>query len=371
MTITLIATTVMGLESVLAREIRELGFEDVRVMDTKVEFSGTLKDICRANLLLRTAGRIYIKIAEFKAVTFDDLYEKTKHLDWAQWITQKDAFPVSKVMSRKSVLFSRSDCQAIVKKAVVDSLKKAHKVQYLPEMDAQFPIRVQIEKDIVTLSIDASGSGLNKRGYRAHHDKAPLRETLAAGMVLLSRWRADDVLIDPFCGSGTILIEAAWIAKNIAPGFYRRFNSDKWNVISKTLWKESRREAEALFKPDQKVRIYGSDSNYKAISIANKNIQLAGLSDIYVQKLDARDVSSKYERGKIITNPPYGERLNEKEDAEKLYQDIGQVFTERFPDWHYYILTSDKYFENHFDAPAAKRRKLFNGGIECQFYQYF
>lgn len=372
MTLTLIATTSMGFESVLARELKDLGFDNVTVFDNKVEFTGTKADICKANLWLRTAGRIYIKIATFKATTFDALFDQTIALNWAQWIQKNDQFPVSKVTSRKSALFSKSDCQSIVKKAISNCLQKAHQCQTLPETGAEFPIRIQIENDIVTLSIDASGSGLNKRGYRAHMDRAPLRETLAAGLILLSRWRpSEDVLIDPLCGTGTLLIEAGLIAKNIAPGLHRSFNSEKWEAIPSSYWKTARTEALDLIKKDASFRIYGSDKNPIALSIANKNIALAGLSDIFVQKLDINEVSSRFEVGKIVTNPPYGERLDDLPSVEQLYRDMGKIFLSRFSGWSYYILTPHDTFEQLFGKHSTKHRKLFNGGIQCWFYQFF
>jgi len=372
MKLTLIATTTMGFESVLANEIRALGYESVRVFDSKVEFEGTEKDICRANLWLRTAGRIFVKIAQFKATTFDELFDQTFALNWGQWIQKEDQFPVANVTSRKSILFSKSDCQAIVKKAIVESLKKAHNCQTLPETKASFPIRIQIEKDEVILSIDASGSGLNKRGYRAHMDKAPLRETLAAGLVLLSRWNpSEDVLMDPLCGTGTLLIEAGLIARNIAPGLNRSFNSEAWKIVSDSLWKTAKTEAKDLIKKDAEFRIYGSDHHPKALSIANKNIKLAGLSDIFVQKRELKDISSRFDRGKIITNPPYGERTGEIEEIEKLYKEMGIVFMSHFPAWSYYILTANDNFESLFGKRSTKHRKIYNGGIKCWYYQYY
>ena len=240
---TLIATTTMGFESVLKQELQGLDLNDLKVFDGKVEFKGDIQDICKTNLWLRTAGRIYIKISEFKAFTFDELFEQTKALPWEKWIQQDAQFPVTQVTSRKSVLFSKSDCQAIVKKAVVNRLQSVYKASRLPETGPVVPIRIQIEKDQVILSIDTSGSGLNKRGYRDNQEKAPLRETLAAGLILLSRWRPnEDVLIDPFCGSGTILIEAGLMAKNIAPGLNRTFGAENWSAIPKSYWDEARKE---------------------------------------------------------------------------------------------------------------------------------
>jgi len=369
---TIIATTAMGLEAVLNREIKDLGISSTTVSDGKVEFEGTLLDCVKANLWLRTAGKIYIKIGTFIATTFDHLFEETKALPWGDWIGPKDAFPISKITSRKSELFSKSDCQAIVKKAIVEHLKSTHNVQTLPEFEAEVAVRIQIENDIVTLSIDTSGAGLNKRGYRAHHDKAPLRETLAAGLLYLSRWNPkEDVLIDPMCGSGTLLIEAGLMATNTAPGLHRSFSCEQWASFPQELWDQARDEAKQAINNDATYRIYGSDNSEKALFIARKNIEQAQLKNIYVQKLPLDLLQSRFQRGKIISNPPYGERLEDKDTVEKLYKTLGKVLRKNFPEWHYYILTSHKGFESHFQQRATKRRKLFNGSIECCYYQYF
>jgi putative N6-adenine-specific DNA methylase len=369
---TLIATTAMGLEAVLAREIKKLGYTDYKVFDGKVEFQGTFTDICKSNLWLRTAGKIYIKLASFEALTFDELFEKTKDVPWGDWIGPEDHFPVSKVTSRKSELFSKSDCQSIVKKAIVEQLRTAHNVTHLPETGSTFSVRIQIENDQVILSIDSSGEGLNKRGYRAHNDQASIRETLAAGLIYLSRWDPkNDVLIDPMCGSGTLLIEAGLMAKNIAPGLHRSFVSETWNCFPEKVWFEERSKASEAVDENAKFRIFGSDENGEALSIARENMEIAELSNIYVQKLSLKDLQSRFETGKIITNPPYGERLQEKEEVEDLYSTMGDHLRNKFKNWSYYILTSHKEFERHFGKKATKRRKLYNGGLECCYYQYF
>jgi len=366
------ATATMGMESVVADELKTLGYTDTKIENCKVEFTGTLLDICRCNMWLRTSDRLLLKIGEFKATTFDELFEKTKALPWANYIAKDNEFPVSRVSSVKSKLFSKSDCQSIVKKAVVDSLKKSHNVQTLPETGALFSLRIQIVRDIVTLSIDTSGSGLNKRGYREHMDLAPIKETLAAGLILLSRWKGGDrVLMDPMCGTGTFLIEAAMIAKNIAPGLNRDFASKHWSFISKDLWESAYEEAKELEKRDNKYLIYGSDGSWKALKIARENIAKAGFDDIYVQKLQLEDINSKYKNGVIITNPPYGERMQTKEQAEELYKLMGTTFREQFPEWSYYVITSYLGFEKHFKMQSNKKRKLYNGGILCWYYQYF
>jgi putative N6-adenine-specific DNA methylase len=370
---TFIATTIMGLESVLARELQALGFQTT-VLNTKVEFQGDFVDLFRANLWCRTAGRIYIKIATFNATTFDELFDQTYACDWPFWISKEDQFPVSKVSSRKSKLFSKSDCQAIVKKAISKKLQDTYNQKTLPETGSLVPIRIQIENDEVVLSIDSTGAGLNKRGYRAHMSVAPLRETLAAGLILLSRWRAaEDALIDPFCGTGTLLIEAGLIACNIAPGLNRSFISQKFKCIESKYFDTAYEEAHDSILKDVSFRIYGSDINPKVLSIANKNIELAGLSNIFVQKRELQDISSRFDRGKIITNPPYQERLDTPgyDSSEELYKMIGSVFSENFSEWDYGVLSDNEDFEDYFGQKSRKKRKLFNGGIQCRFFQYF
>ena len=368
---TLIATATMGLEKVVANELKNLGYDNIRISNGRVELEGQLSDVCNLNLWLRTADRVLLRIGEFKARTFDDLFEKTMALDWGHYIGPKDAFPVAHVSSVKSTLFSKSDCQAIVKKAVVENLRKYHKVRLLQEDGAQYSIRLQILKDTVTLSLDTSGWGLHRRGYRAQGAKAPLRETLAAALVLLSHWRGDRALIDPMCGTGTILIEAARIARRIAPGLDRNFAAERWNCVPPKLWKEARAKAKAQILKDAVYRIYGSDINSRTLKIARDNIRIAGLKDIYVQTLSIKEIRSKYKIGKIITNPPYGERLNEIRDAEKLYMDMKDCFTERFAEWQYYVLTANERFEKYFGKQATKKRKLYNGGIKCWYYMYY
>lgn len=372
MTVTLIATTTMGLEAMLKRELVALGYSNFRVGDGKVEFDAEISDICKANLWCRTAGRIFLKIGQFEATTFDALFDRTKALNWSDWIGPDDAFPVSKVSSKKSELFSKSDSQAIVKKAVVESLKQSHKQSSLPETGAPFPIRIQIESDVVVLSIDTSGPGLNKRGYRAHMDKAPLRETLAAGLVMLSHYNPErDIVLDPFCGTGTILIEAAMIAKNMAPGLNRTFNAEEWKAIPVLFWEEARQEARDAMNPDAPCQLFGSDSDGRVLDIARENIELAGVSGVHVQTLPMQEVRSRHGRGKIITNPPYGERMYSPEDIQLLYEDMGDVFRKHFPEWKYYILSASENFFSQFGERSTKHRKLFNGGMQCWFYQYF
>ncbi|RAP33178.1 RNA methyltransferase [Candidatus Marinamargulisbacteria bacterium SCGC AG-410-N11] len=369
---TLIATTAMGLESVLKQEVLQLGYKIDNVYDGKVEFEGDLTDICKTNIWLRTAGRIYIKIATFKATTFDELFDKTKQINWHNWIGKNDRFPISKITSRKSTLFSKSDCQSIVKKAIVSQLQSHYKIHSLPENEANCAIRIQIENDFVTLSLDSSGAGLNKRGYRAHMDIAPIRETLAAGLILLSRWNPTrDILIDPMCGTGTILIEAGMIAQNIAPGLNRSFASEQWKIIPSKLWNNTRQEAIAAKNNHTNFTILGSDINGRSLNIARKNIELANVTNINVQTLPLSEFNSRHKFGKIITNPPYGDRLNQDINIHDLYTEMGAIFKDNIPDWSYYIITPHEQFEQLFNKKATKRRKLFNGNIQCWYYQYF
>lgn len=366
----LMASTTMGLESVLSHELKQLGYQNLVVNNGFVEFDGQFSDVCRCNLWLRTAGRVYIQLGQFEATTFDELFEKTRDLPWSDFIGPDDEFPVSKISSRKSELFSKSDGQRIVKKAVVEHLKAAHGVETLPETESLFPIRVQIEDDIVTLSLDTTGSSLSNRGYRAAQGLAPLRETLAAGLILLSRWRPDlEPLMDPFCGSGTILIEAAMIAQKIAPGLNRRFVSDDWDCIDNALWHTAVDEAESS-KIALETQILGSDTHWKALQLSRENCERAGIGEVHIQEHDAATVRSRHNKGFIVTNPPYGERLSEQEDAFQLYKQIGQHWREALPYWSYFVISGHPKFETAFGQKSDKHRKLFNGGMQCYFYSY-
>ena len=368
--IELIATAAFGLEALVAREVRGLGYEDVKVENGKVTFVGDLSAICRSNLWLRTADRVLIKLGEFKALTFDELFEKTKALPWHEWIPEDAVFPVEG-KSIRSKLFSVPDCQAIVKKAVVEKLKQHHKVEWFQETGARYRIEVALLNDIATLTIDTSGNGLHKRGYRTLSNKAPLKETLAASLVLLSYWNHERVLIDPMCGSGTIPIEAALIGKNIAPGMNRNFTAEDWTMIPKALWREARKETHDLAKYDRKLRIYGSDIDGEVLSLARFHIEEAGLADdIHVQKLPLEELKSRFDYGCVICNPPYGERLGEKFEVEELYKKMGKVFG-AMETWSHYIITSNPEFEQLYGKRADKKRKLYNGRIECNYYQYY
>lgn len=369
----IIATATFGLEAIVADELRALGYRDLKVEDGKVTFKGTAKDICRANLWLRCADRVLLQMGQFEAKSFDELFEKTKALKWSEVIPVDGKFPVSKVASVKSTLFSKSDCQAIVKKAVVESMKRDYDCEWFKETGADYDIKVAIHKDIATLTLDTSGEGLHKRGYRERGNEAPLKETLAAALVYLSKWKGGErVLLDPTCGTGTILIEAAMIARNIAPGGNRRFACENWSIIDENMWSDVRDEAYSLEKPDVECKIYGSDISAKTLEIARNNIELAGFEDcIFVQKLTLEEARSKYKYGAIICNPPYGERLSELKEVQELYRTMGKTFKEYFPTWSYYVITSNVEFEKLFGKKATKNRKLYNGNIMCYYYQYF
>ncbi|MDM5331274.1 class I SAM-dependent RNA methyltransferase [Neobacillus sp. CF12] len=366
----LIATAAMGLEALVAKEVRALGYE-CEVENGKVIYTGDENAIARSNLWLRTADRIKIKVGEFKAYTFDELFEKTKALPWEKYLPEDADFPVTG-KSVKSKLFSVSDCQAIVKKAVVDRMKSHYKRNsWFEETGAYFRIEVALLKDVATITIDTSGQGLHKRGYRVDQGEAPLKETLAAALVSLTNWNPDKPFIDPFCGSGTIPIEAALIGQNIAPGFNREFVSENWNWFPSNVWDEARTEAEDLAKYDQPLDIMGTDIDHRMIKIAQENSFEAGLGDlIQYKQMQVRDITTPKEYGVIVGNPPYGERLGEKPAVEQMYKEMGQAFS-KLDTWSIYIMTSNENFEQFYGKPATKKRKLFNGFIRTDLYQYW
>lgn len=368
--IQLIATAAFGIESVVGRELKWLGYEDQFIENGRVIFSGDESAICRTNLWLRTADRILIKLGEFEALTFDSLFEKTKALPWDEWIPEDAEFPVEG-KSIDSKLASVPDCQAIVKKAVVEKLKQKYKKAWFEETGPRYRIEVALLKDMATLTIDTSGAGLHKRGYRKLVSGAPLKETLASAMLLISRWNHERVLVDPFCGSGTIPIEAALIAHNIAPGMKREFAAEQWGRIPKKLWEDARQEALDLAKFDRELRISGSDINDEVMSLARYHAKQAGVENsIHFQRMDMAELRSRYKYGFIITNPPYGERLGEQKQVERLYQQMGGVFG-KLDTWSYYVITSHPQFEKFFGRRADKKRKLYNGRLLCNYYQFF
>ncbi len=366
----LIATSTFGLEAIVAQEVKDLGYQDVTVENGKVTFKADESAICRCNLWLRTADRVRLKVGEFKATTFESLFEQTKALPWAELIPSDATFPVEG-KSVNSTLFSVSDCQAIVKKAIVESMKKKYHCQWFEEKGPLYKIEVALLKDIATLTIDTSGVGLHKRGYREAAGDAPLKETLAASLILLSRWHPDTILIDPLCGSGTIPIEASLIGQNIAPGMNREFVSEHWPTLPRDLWRQARKETHDLAHYDKTLEIIGTDIDNEVIKMARKNAYEAGVDElIHFQAMPVSDLRSKKKYGKIICNPPYGERLGNLKEIERLYRGMGKVFS-NLDTWSYYILTSYPEFERFFGKPATKKRKLYNGKIRVDYYQYF
>ena len=366
----LIATVAFGVESVVGRELKKLGYKDQFIENGRVTFAGDLEAICRTNIWLRSAERVFLRVGEFKATSFEELFENTKALPWEDWIPENGEFPVEG-KSVDSKLASVSDCQAIVKKAVVERLKQKYKREWFEETGGKYKIEVGLLKDIATLSIDTSGAGLHKRGYRKLVSSAPIRETLACAMLQISRWNPDRVLLDPFCGSGTIPIEAAMIGKNIAPGLQREFAAETWNIIPASTWKKARVEALESIKVDKELRITGTDIDDKVLSLARYHSKLAGVDDsIHLQQMDVADISSRYKYGFVICNPPYGDRLNEIKEVEKLYAKMGETF-KKFDTWSFYIITSHQGFEKYFGRKADKKRKLYNGRIMCNYYQFF
>ncbi|WP_028546307.1 THUMP domain-containing class I SAM-dependent RNA methyltransferase [Paenibacillus taiwanensis] len=366
----LIATTPMGLEAIAARELRDLGYEDVQVENGKVNFKGGPIDICRTNLWLRTADRILVKMAEFPARTFEDLFQGTKAVNWHEWIPADGEFPVEG-RSLKSQLSSVPACQGIVKKAIVEQLKEHYHTEWFEETGAYYRIEVILHNDMATLVLDTTGPSLHKRGYRKLIGKAPLKETMAAALVLLSRWNPTRPLYDPCCGSGTLLIEAAMIGWNVAPGLRRSFPSEAWPCIPEEDWEQARDEAFDAVKDDIELQLYGSDIDPEAIELAKAAAKSAGFGqEIEFKVAPLAKARPEGEYGVMITNPPYGERLLEKEEVERLNRQMGFMM-KTLPTWSMFVITPSRQFEHYFGRPADKRRKLFNGNIECQFYQYF
>lgn len=359
----------LGLEGPIADELKRMDMANVSSENGRVYFTGDDSAIARANIRLRIGERVLIELGRFTAKTFDELFEGTKALPWESILPADAAFPV-KGYSLNSALFSVSDCQKIIKKAVVERLKKVYHVEWFQETGALYQIQFSIMKDSVSLCIDTSGSGLHKRGYRPAHNAAPLKETMAAAMVNLSRYRGRDEFVDPFCGSGTIPIEAALIAKNRAPGLDRGFTAMSWKSIDRRIWEDERELARSReFNGD--YRILGTDIDPKALELAKENARRAGVDDIVRFEIaDAREFNRQTERGVIVTNPPYGERIMEKQEAEGLYRDFGKALS-NCSNWQLYLLSSHTEFERTFGRIADKKRKLYNGMIKCELFMYF
>ncbi|MDO5649899.1 MAG: class I SAM-dependent RNA methyltransferase [Gallicola sp.] len=365
-----IATTVLGLEAIVKRELIKLGYEDLVVKDGRVEVKAPMEDAARLNINLRCAERVLLKFGEFKALTFDELFEKTKALPWEELLTEDALFPVEG-RSHQSKLFSISDCQRIVKKAIVEKLKKSYHTDWFEEEGPRFRIEISMLKDIATITIDTSGDALHKRGYRDRAGDAPLKETLAAAMIELSYWNPSRTLYDPFCGSGTILIEAAMIGKNIAPGIDREFDAQYWPVIGEEVFKRERREALNRIDHSVKLHLLGSDIDKRSILRARDNAENIGVNeDIQVFMKDMRDVDLEDNYGVVITNPPYGERMGDLGEVEELYLDFGRKM-EDLETWSVYLLTSYERFENLYGKKADRKRKLYNGRIKVDYYQFY
>ncbi len=366
-----IAPCHFGLEAVLKKEIANLGYAVTKVEDGKVAFTGGSSAICRSNIFLRTTERILLKVGSFKATTFDELFEKTKTLPWEQFIPSDGKFWVTKATSIKSKLFSPSDIQSVMKKAMVERLKSHYNTSWFKEDGAKFPVRVTIMKDEVTIGIDTSGNSLHKRGYRLATVKAPITETLAAALIMLTPWNKDRILADPFCGSGTFPIEAALIGANIAPGLNRSFIAEDWiHMIPKKEWYDAVNEAEDLIIRDLKMDIQGYDISNNAIKAAMENARNAGVDHlIHFQRRALAQFSHRKKYGFIITNPPYGKRLDGIDDISSLYSEIGKVY-QSLDCWSMYLITAYEQAEKYIGKKATKNRKIYNGMVKTYFYQY-
>lgn len=368
-TMDLIATTAFGLEAVVKRELEALGYAGKPTSPGWVQFQGDHTAICRTNLWLRTADRVLLRMADFEATDFDALFDTTKAIEWHEWLDKDAAFPVIG-RSLKSQLSSVPACQRAVKKAVVESLMAAHGATELPESGPLYKIEISLLKDRATLTIDTTGPSLHKRGYRTRASKAPLKETLAAALIQLSFWDRERPLIDPFCGSGTIPIEAALLGRNIAPGLNRSFSAEDWPNVRHELWDEARSEARDLIEPDLGERLIGTDIDERALRAARENAERAGVADaIHFQCKPFASLTSKRKYGCLIANPPYGERIGEQRELESLYRSIPEVLR-KLPTWSHFILTAYPDFESLIQRTADRRRKLYNGRIECTYYQF-
>lgn len=360
-----------GLESVLKKEILDLGYEIVQVEDGRITFAGDETAFSRANIFLRTTERVLLKVSKFKAETYEELFQMTKNIPWENYIPRDGKFWVTKASSIKSKLFSPSDIQSIMKKAIVERLKQVYKIEWFPEDGNEYPIRVTIMKDEVTVGLDTTGESLHRRGYRKLTSKAPITETLAAALIMLTPWNKDRILIDPFCGSGTIPIEAAMIGANIAPGMNRSFLSENWSdLVPKKAWYEAIEEANDVRLNNVDMTIQGFDMDGEIIKAARQNAALATVDQyIHFQQKEVKDLSHSKKYGFIITNPPYGERIEEKENLPQLYKEIGKSFN-ALDSWSYYIITSYEEAEKYIGKTANKNRKIYNGMMKTYYYQF-
>ncbi len=367
----LIAPCHFGMEAVLKKEIQDLGYQIVKTEDGKVTFTGDKDAFVRANLFLRTAERVLWKVGSFRAETFDELFEGTKKLPWEEYLSPDAKFWVAKATSIRSKLFSGSDIQSIVKKAIVERLKFKYRMEWFPETGSEFPLRVSLLKDEVTIGIDTSGESLHKRGYRKLTSKAPLTETLAAAIIMLTPWNKDRLLVDPFCGSGTIPIEAAMIGANIAPGLNRSFTAKSWSdILPAKLWSEAEEEAREGIRRDIEMNIQGYDMDKDIVAAARRNAKLAGVDQwIHFQQRELKDLQSSKKYGFIITNPPYGERLEDKAAMPLLYRQIGQAFS-ALDSWSLYLLSGYEEAERYIGRKADRNRKIYNGMLRTYLYQF-
>ncbi|MBQ3125326.1 MAG: class I SAM-dependent RNA methyltransferase [Clostridia bacterium] len=366
----IVVPTLLGLEALVSKELYRLGYDAKKTEDGKVTFDGDFDAVCRANLWLRCGERVLIKVGEFKAETADELYDGVYALPWERFISKNDAFPV-KGRTIRSTLNSDRNSQIMIKKAIADKLGNKYGITWMPETDITYQVQFTIINNIVTLMIDTSGDQLHKRGYRQKSNLAPLRETIAAAMVMISYWKFEEPFLDPFCGSGTIPIEAAMFKRNIAPGLLRHFAFEAFPQIDKKLYEDIKEESRESVHTDVRLDITASDIDPYAIELTKSNARKAGVGDfINVIQSDARHIITDKACGSIITNPPYGERLSDTEETKRLYRDIYKSFLE-LPKWSYYILTSHEEFEKEFGRKADRKRKIYNGMLRCWLYQYY
>ena len=360
----------LGLECPIADELRRMKMQNVQNENGRVYFTGGAKEIAKANINLRIGERVLLELGRFRAETFDELFEKIKALPWENYIPSDGKFWVAKASSIKSKLFSPSDIQSIMKKAMVERMKKAYGIEWFPENGASFPLRVFLHKDTVTVALDTTGESLHKRGYRTLTSKAPITETLAAALIMLTPWKSDRILVDPFCGSGTFPIEAAMIALNRAPGLNRSFMAQKWACVPETVWQQARTEAlDREYRGE--YRILGSDIDPASLEIAQQNARKAGVGRlIEFREADATKMSLPADKGLIVCNPPYGERMLEQRSAQRLYSAFGRHL--KYADgWKKYIISSEPEFEHYYGKQAVKKRKLYNGRLQCNVYMYY
>lgn len=370
MKIDFVIPCLLGIEALIAGELKEMGAENVVSENGRVLFSGDENILARANICSRYAERVQILVGSFTATSFEELFQGTKALEWEQWLGVSDAFPV-KGYSINSKLFSTRDCQAIIKKAVVERLKSKYKTEWFEETGPIHQIQFSINKDVVSLLIDTSGMGLHKRGYRLEAKDAPIKETLAAALCNISYLKPYHKLYDPMCGSGTILIEGALMVQNIAPGINRNFSAERFDQINRKVWDEERERAKSLERQAHDFAAFGSDIDESAIEVAKANAKRAGVGNLISFKTaDIKDFKGETERGTVICNPPYGERMLDNSECEVLYNSMGKVFEQK-RGWSYTVISPDEEFEKAFGRKADKRRKLYNGMIKCQAFMYF